>query len=163
VGNRSRSKTGVGGYGTVNDRPDLVSGRNNGNIISGTTAGCSGVAAGRTLGTPNLYFDPCAFTLQPVGFLGNAGRNFLRGPGLANLDFSLVKDTPVRYLGEGGKLEFRAEFFNILNRANFALPASLVFAGGTTTVDEPRLSTAGLITSTSTTSRQIQLALKLLF
>src|ERR1019366_7836223 len=105
--NRSRSGVNVGGgvNGVGIDRPDLVAGRNGANIVSGTTAGCLGVAPGQKLGTPNLYFDPCAFTIPAAGFLGTAGRNILRGPGLANLDFSLMKDTAIKHLGESGKLE----------------------------------------------------------
>jgi hypothetical protein len=128
------------------NRPNLVAGRNNSNIV---------------LGGPDQYFDPNAFVLQPAGFLGNAGRNILYGPGFANLDFSLAKDTAIKPLGESGKLEFRAEVFNILNRANFASPNNTVFAGR---VDgESPLATAGTITSTAASSRQVQFALKLLF
>jgi len=105
--------------------------------------------------------DPCAFAIPAAGFLGTAGRNILRTPGFANLDFSLAKDTPLGFLGEGGKLEFRAEFFNILNRVNFAVPNRTVFAASAD-VQAP-LATAGQITSTVGTSRQIQLALKILF
>ena len=54
---------------------------------------------------------------------GTEGRNYLRGPGFDNLNFSLVKDTAVGFLGEGGKVEFRAEFFNLFNHPNFASPA----------------------------------------
>jgi hypothetical protein len=160
--NSNRSRSGVNGGAAGIDRPDLLPGRNNGNIVSGTTAGCQGVAAGQKLGTPDLYFDPCAFAIPAVGFLGTAGRNILRGPGFANLDYSLVKDTAIKALGESGKLEFRAEIFNILNRSNFALPSRLVYAA-TQNVEAP-LPSAGVITSTgSNTSRQIQFALKLLF
>jgi hypothetical protein len=84
------------------------------------------------------------------------------------VDFSLTKDTALRLLGERGKLEFRAEFFNILNRANFATPtqaggniAAIVYAARAN-VESP-LATAGKITNTATTSRQVQLALKILF
>ncbi len=131
--------------------------------MSGTTAGCLGVAPGRQLGTPALYYDPCAFTIPAAGFLGSAGRNLLYGPGLANLDFSLVKDTAIKKLGESGRLEFRTEFFNILNHANFAPPSRTVFAG-IQNVEAP-IANAGVITSTANgaTSRQIQFALKLLF
>jgi hypothetical protein len=90
----------------------------------------------------------------------------LRGPGLGEWDFSLVKDTAMPFLGEQGSLQFRAEFFNILNRANFAMPNGAIFNGAITDVgaySETPLSTGGQITQTSTTSRQIQLALKLLF
>jgi hypothetical protein len=149
------------GAGTGFDRPNLVPGRNTGNISSGTTAGCPGVMAGQRLGTPNLWYDPCAFTLQSPGFLGNAAPNMIRGPGVANLDFSLVKDTALRFLGESGKLEFRAELFNILNHPILGDPNMTLFAGKTG--GEAPLNTAGVITATAATSRQIQLALKLLF
>lgn len=65
------------------------------------------------------------------------------------------------FLGESGKLEFRAEFFNLLNRVNFASPNRTVYAG-TADVQEP-LPAAGQITGTVGTSRQVQLALKILF
>jgi hypothetical protein len=106
------------------------------------------------LGTPNQWFNPAAFLAPPnnSGFYGNLGRDTLIGPGLATLDFSLLKDTRIR---ERLNLQFRAEFFNILNRANFNTPNALTF---TPTGVSP---TAGVITSTSTTSRQIQFGLKL--
>ncbi|MBI4460566.1 MAG: TonB-dependent receptor [Acidobacteria bacterium] len=143
VANRSRSKVHGGAQG---DRPNWLPGRSKDSVI---------------LGGPNRYFDPTAFALQPAGFLGNAGRNILRGPGLANLDFSLVKDTTLGFLGESGKLQFRAEFFNLLNRANFALSNGAIFAGRSDA--ESPLPTAGRITSTITPSRQIQFALKIIF
>ena len=106
------------------------------------------------LGNPNQWFNPAAFLAPPnnSGFDGNLGRDTLLGPGLATWDFSVHKDTPIR---DRATLQFRAEFFNILNRANFNTPNAITF---TPTGVSP---TAGLITSTSTTSRQIQLALKL--
>ncbi len=159
--NTNRSRSGVNNGGSGIDRPDLVTGRSNGNIVQGTTAGCRGVAAGQKLGGTSLYFDPCAFAIPTVGFLGTAGRNILLGPGFANVDFSLVKDTALRFLGEGGKLEFRAEIFNILNRANFAEPNRTVFAA-VNDVENP-LGNVGQITSTSGASRQIQFGLKILF
>ncbi len=159
--NRSRSKNNVGTLGATTDRPDLVAGRGNNNIVSGTTAGCLGVAPGQKLGTPDLYFDPCAFTVPAAGFMGTAGRNILRGPGFANLDFSLVKDTALKALGESGSLEFRAEFFNLFNRANLAPPNAVVFAGSAD-VQAP-LANAAKITQTRGTSRQIQFAMKLIF
>ncbi len=169
--NRSRSNNN-NAFGGPSDRPDILPGRNNENITKGTTAGCTGVAAGQQLGTPDLYFDPCAFAVQAAGFLGNAGKGILRGPGTNNLDFSLVKDTALGLLGESGKLEFRTEVFNILNRTTFDLPAVTLFAGSTAAVGnganllaggESALATAGRINATRTTSRQIQLSLKLLF
>ena len=108
------------------------------------------------LGNVNQWFNPAAFLAPPnaSGFYGNLGRDTLMGPGLATWDFSLLKDTPIR---ERANLQFRAELFNLLNRANFNTPNAVVF---TPTGVSP---TAGLITSTSTTSRQIQFGLKLLW
>jgi hypothetical protein len=108
------------------------------------------------LGTPSQWFNPNAFLAPPnsSGFFGNLGRDTLLGPGLATWDFSLMKETHIR---EKARAQFRAEFFNILNHANFNTPNAVVF---TPTGVSP---TAGLITGTSTTSRQIQLALKLLW
>ena len=111
------------------------------------------------LGKPNQWFNPNAFlapanTATNGGFYGNVGRDTLIGPGLATWDFSVLKDTRIR---ERLNLQFRAEIFNLLNRANFNLPNAVVF---TPSGVSP---TAGVITSTSTTSRQIQFGLKLLW
>jgi hypothetical protein len=108
------------------------------------------------LGTPAQWFNPAAFLAPPSasGFYGNLGRDTLIGPGLATWDLSFLKDTPLR---ERLHLQFRAELFNLLNRANFNTPNAITF---TPTGVSP---TAGLITSTSTTSRQVQFGLKLLW
>ena len=160
--NRSRDATGVSGGGT--DRPDVAPGFNLSNITSGTTAGCPGVAPNQALGTPDLYFDPCAFTLQLAGQLGSSGRNVVRGPGFADMDVAFSKDAPLKFLGESGKLEFRADAFNLLNRANFALPGRSVFAGTATDVTEPISANAGRITTTGVaTNRELQFALKIIF
>jgi len=161
--NRSRSNS----YGGTlfEDRPDLAPGVKVADITQGVSRGCGtgtgAIAAGTPVGTKDRWFDPCAFTLPTPGYLGNAGRNIIRGPGLANLDFSLRKDTALRFLGESGQLEFRTEIFNILNRVNFSNPPSNVYAGRAL-VENP-LATAGRITTTRTTARQIQLALKIIF
>jgi len=108
------------------------------------------------LGKPKQWFTPSAFLAPPAnsGFWGNLGRDTLTGPGLGTWDFSTFKDTEI---GEQMKVEFRAELFNLLNRANFNTPNLIVFTP--TGVS----GTAGAITSTSTTSRQVQFALKLLW
>jgi len=108
-------------------------------------------------GSANQWFNPTAFLAPPAssGFYGNLGRDTLIGPGLATWDFSLLKETPIH---ERARLQFRAEFFNILNCANFNTPNPIVFTSATTTSP-----TAGIITSTSTMSRQIQFGLKLLW
>jgi hypothetical protein len=108
------------------------------------------------LGNPTEWFNPAAFLAPPnnSGFYGNLGRDTLIGPGLATWDLSFLKNTR---LTERTDLQFRAELFNVLNRANFNTPNAVVF---TPTGVSP---TAGIITSTSTTSRQIQFGLKLLW
>jgi hypothetical protein len=108
------------------------------------------------LGAPNQYFNPAAFVTPATGTYGNAGRDVLTGPGLAELDFSVMKTTAVN---ERMKVQFRAEFFNVLNRANFGSPNAVVF----TAAGSAPSPTAGVITSTSTTSRQIQFGLKALW
>ena len=155
--NRSRSKYNDNGP----DRPDLLPGAKTDEIIEGVSRGCGNLAAGSPIRAPERYFDPCAFAIQPAGFLGNAGRNILRGPARATLDFSLAKDTALGFLGEGGKLEFRAEVFNILNHVDFAMPSATAFTGAAN-VENP-VATAGRITGTATSSRQIQVSLKVVF
>ncbi len=108
------------------------------------------------LGGPNEYFNPNAFLPPATGTFGNVGRDTLYGPGVAELDFSALKNVNVT---ERVRLQLRAEFFNILNRANFGTPNTVVFTSGTSGPSP----TAGVITSTSTTSRQIQFGLKLLW
>jgi hypothetical protein len=108
-----------------------------------------------SLGRPNQYFNPNAFILPRAGTYGDVGRNTLIGPGLTDLDLSVLKNTAIT---ERVNLQFRAEFFNILNRTNFGTPNTVVF----TSASAIAAPTAGLITGTSTTSRQIQFGLKLL-
>ena len=127
------------------------------------------------------YFNPSAF-IQPTvsvpngsggntiyGTYGNVRRDSLTGPGLSELDFSAVKDSQIT---EKLNLQFRAEFFNILNRTNFLTPNEVVYSsaptitntGGVETVTASATSpTAGVVTATSTTSRQIQFGVKLQF
>ncbi len=108
-------------------------------------------------GGPGQYFNPSAFIQPLANTYGNAPRNFLQGPGLATTDFSVSK----KFLfTERFNLQFRAELFNIFNRANFNNPNPVVFTSATTVLPS---ATAGVITSTSTTSRQVQFGLKLLW
>ncbi|MGH9450067.1 MAG: carboxypeptidase regulatory-like domain-containing protein [Terriglobia bacterium] len=108
------------------------------------------------LGSPNRYFNPLAFIVPVNGTYGNVGRDVLIGPEMKTVDFSLTKDTRI---SEKLSLQFRAEFFNFFNTANFNTPNPIVF----TSAAAAPSSTAAVITSTSTTSRQIQFALKLLW
>ena len=106
------------------------------------------------LGKPDQWFDPHAFAPATQGTFGNVSRGALRGPGLFSLDTSFFKKIKV---SEDLSLQFRAEAFNILNHANFGYPNEIIFSGGNYS------SSAGVISQTSTTSRQIQFALKLIF
>ncbi len=68
---------------------------------------------------PNMFFAKSAFASGPLGWFGNSNRRFFHGPGLNNWDFSVHKDTRIR---EGMELQFRAEFFNFFNHAQFNNP-----------------------------------------
>jgi hypothetical protein len=105
------------------------------------------------VGKPTEWYNPNAFVLPPAGTWGNVGRNVLTGPGLAETDFSVFKNIQMERVGA----QFRAEFFNIFNRANLGIPNPGVFSG---TSISP---SAGIITATATTSRQIQFGVKLSF
>lgn len=108
------------------------------------------------LGGPNQYFNPNAF-IQPLpGTYGNVGRNILQAPGLTETDLSLTK---LFSFTERLNLQFRTEVFNMFNHTNFNAPNSVVYAAATGGPSP----TAGVITSTTTTSRQIQFGLKLLW
>ncbi len=136
------------GEGAVfyNPRPNLKPGRTANNI---------------EVGRLDQWFDPTAFSLPPVGELGNEGRNILFGPHFWNVDFSALKDTAI---SERLKLQFRAEFFNVLNHANWGQPSAGIFVqtpGGGGTLNP----VAGRITTLAggSTMRQIQFALKFVF
>ena len=115
-------------------------------------------------GNPAQWFDPNAF-IAPTsnsGFYGNVGRDTYRGPGLATWDFSAIKESR---LGANTSLQFRVEVFNLLNRANFNTPNLIVAvlqAPPNATIPE-KSPTAGQVTSTSTSARQIQFGVKLLW
>ena len=130
---------------------------NNGDATNPVRPFVNPVFHGRVItGRPSQWFHPAAFLAPPPGsgFYGNLGRDSLSGPSLATWDFSTLKDTALR-----GRLhlQFRVEIFNLLNRANFNTPNLVVF---TPSGLSP---TAGVITSTSTTARQVQFGAKLLW
>ncbi len=137
-----------GNLNTVNyamhERPDLRPGYSNNPILGG----------------PDQYFDPSAFIVQTVNTRGNLGRNTLIGPGLVNVDFSVAKSFP---LGEQRKLEFRAETFNLANHPNFNVPSGRTFPVSASFPLGLNPAGLGVISSTVTRSRLIQLGLKLSF
>jgi hypothetical protein len=92
--------------------------------------------------------------------LGNARRNSVIGPGVVNFDFSLFKNNYIRRISETFNVQFRAEFFNVFNHSNFNSPID-----NSTLFDQTGapVAGAGRIDSTSTTAREIQVALKVIF
>ncbi|MGH9354617.1 MAG: TonB-dependent receptor domain-containing protein, partial [Terriglobia bacterium] len=136
---------------------------NPGNPNNYTKTRCFAIPTAPSTAFYNKYCDPSmGVAPQCFNLRGNAGRNVLIGPGTSNLDFSIFKNNPVRRISESFNVQFRAEIFNILNRANFAVPVTPdntdIFnsAGAPTGV-------AGLLTSTTTAAREIQFAIKLLW
>lgn len=126
----------------VAQRPDVVPGRSYESAV---------------IGSVERYIDPTAFMLAPPGNYGNSGRNVLEGPGYVTFDLGLFKNTSV---SERVKVQFRAEAFNLFNHANFAAPDNL-----TVFVDEQETvpGNFGRITRTTSTARQLQFGLKIIF
>jgi hypothetical protein len=91
---------------------------------------------------------------------GNAGRNSITGPGIAELDFSLFKNNYVKRISETFNAQLRFEAFNVFNRPNFSPPTDNEFLFNT---DGTAVPGAGAIDLTTTTSRQLQLAVKIIF
>jgi hypothetical protein len=118
-------------------RPDLVPGGNPNPVT----------------GDPERWFDVSQFTPSKLGFFGTLGRGTVTSPGLATVDLSLFKN----FVIQNGRLQFRIETFNLLDRANFGTPEMTAFING---VENP---TAGRITSTRTPGRQTQLGVRWTF
>src|ERR1700730_676236 len=132
-----QANVGAGGAAANAERPDLVPGRNsNPTGVRITPAGVFG-------------FDRSAFQLQPSGIFGNLGRNTLTAPGIREVDFSIAKNTKFT---EGTSLMW-VDVFNLANHTNFGFPNAALFTG----------QSPGLITGTTTTSRQLQLSAKFVF
>jgi hypothetical protein len=110
------------------------------------------------LGTPDQWFNPEAFKVPIPGTFGNVSRGSLRGPGLVDVDTSLFKKIRI---SERFNLQLRAEAFNIFNHSNFSLVNPIVFDGNSSKYSYS--SSAGQIYQSATSSRQLQLALKLMF
>jgi hypothetical protein len=117
---------------------------------------------------------PLSYTSAPVAapagqqycsnVLGNTGRNKFYGPGLTTVDFSIFKNFPVPKISETFNAQFRAEFFNILNHTNFLSPGFLnTFGQNNSAFDFNGSSLPTALNQTSTTSRQIQFGLKLVW
>jgi hypothetical protein len=132
------------GNASAINRPDQV-----GNPFqAGTIAGCVGPSR---LSSSSAYFNPCAFAAPAPGEIGNASRAPLSGPDFVNTDFSVIKRFALPWESTG--LDFRVEFFNLFNHAQFGLPAN----------DLNAPSQFGQISSTVNNPRLIQFGLKLNF
>ena len=126
---------------SMNERPDLKPGFSDNPVLGG----------------PDRYWNIAAFALPAPNTRGNLGRNTLAGPGLVNLDLSLIKAFNMR---AQRSIQVRLEAFNLLNRPNFAVPSGRIAFTSAAGDVAPNW---GRITSTVTTSRQIQLGIKYLF
>ncbi len=130
--------SGAAFYGTANSRASWAAGVNI----------ASAQGSGRTQDRLNNYYNTAAF-VRSGNLFGDSGRNILRGPSQRNVDFSINKNIPIR---ERMGLEWRTEFFNLLNIPNFGNPGSSITAASN-----------GVIRSTTGNPRVIQMALKLQF
>ncbi len=138
----ARTQTNTPDY-TSGQRPDLAPGAS-GNPVTGD---------------PRGWVDTKAFLRPQDGFLGNLGRDTMVGPSMASIDLSLAKSVGLAALGDAGRLELRAEFFNLLNHANFDLPdpeRMAIFTSSSVQEDAGRISSAA-------PSREIQFGIRLRF
>jgi hypothetical protein len=145
--NRSRSLWSPSlGPGTGPDRPNFAPGRGPDDAVTGD---------------PDRWFDPSAFVLQPAGTYGNVPRNAFIGPDLRTVDLAFSRQIPWARLGGGGRIDLRAEIFNVFNRANFGPPSLVAFSG--TADGEAPLASFGQIRSTVTSARQMQIGVRVVF
>ncbi|HZV90102.1 MAG TPA: carboxypeptidase-like regulatory domain-containing protein [Candidatus Binatus sp.] len=139
--------TGVGGNGFLNGNANSL-------IRPNLVAGCNPNAGPHTL---NEWFNTACFAEPPAGEIGNASRAPVTGPDFVNTDFSVIKQFKLPWENMG--LNFRAEFFNLFNHAQFATPNS------TTSLATPDIASAGFgsINATVNNPRLVQFGLKLTF
>jgi len=128
------------------DRANLVGNPNSGSC----PARADGTPAG-PVGTVNCVFNISAFAAPAIFTFGNSGRDAFRSPKFWNLDTSIFRQFP--FWGEGRRIEFRAEAFNIFNTVILGTPGN----------DISNLSSFGKANSTANGSRQLQLGAKVIF
>ena len=138
--------------GNTFQRPNEVGDPNKAGNEGGNT-GCP-----TQIHTLQHWFNPCAFAQAPAGELGTAPRAPVYGPRFVNTDFSVIKDFPLSFR-EGMGLQFRAEFFNLFNHAQFYLDG----VAGTGEQDINTQSSFGVVNNTVNNPRLVQFALKLKF
>jgi len=149
----NNSRNGVSGASAQADRPSVKPGYQ-GNVV---------------VGKVEKWYDLQSFALPQAGFFGNLGRNTITGPGYHDVDLVVSREflTGRRGASEGLRLQFRAEFFNVLNHPNFDLPGGSVSAEASSYVftdssGAPNPAAAQL-TRTSGNPRQVQIGLKVLW
>jgi hypothetical protein len=152
-GNFSGSGVNFGWNGSSLNRPNEVGDPNKPGPVA-ANPGCAAPAQVHTLAN---WFNPCAFEDAPAGELGNSSRTPLYGPRFVNTDFSAIKNFPLSFR-EGMFLQFRAEFFNLFNHAQFYLGG-----GASQMQDVDSSSSFGVVNGTVNNPRVIQFALKLNF
>ena len=152
-GNFSGSGVNFGWNGSSLNRPNEVGDPNKAGPVA-ANPGCAAPAQVHTLAN---WFNPCAFEDAPAGELGNSSRTPLYGPRFVNTDFSAIKNFPLSF-HEGMFLQFRAEFFNLFNHAQFYLGG-----GASQMQDVDSSSSFGVVNGTVNNPRVIQFALKLNF
>jgi outer membrane receptor protein involved in Fe transport len=146
-----------------------VAGPGCGNPVTGNVNGYIKVSCFSVPTVPASFAGSCQTAVDGNGvpipgtcmnLFGNAGRNTVIGPGLANVDFSAFKNNHIPRISETFNVQFRAEFFNIFNHPNFQSPVkhNAIF-----NQDGSPASGAGVINSTTTSSRQIQFGLKIIW
>jgi hypothetical protein len=143
-----RANVGAGSAAANAERPDIVPGRNpNPTGVRQTSTGVFG-------------YDQSAFQPQPIGVFGNLGRNTLVASGIRDIDFSIAKETRIT---ERTSAQLRLDVFNLANHTNFGFPNAALYVGQDVSGNVTPNGAAGQITSTATTSRQVQLSVKFIF
>lgn len=141
--------------GIVASNPNIQCQYIAGTPIPGTTPQQFGIAPSK-VGTLSNWFNPCAFAPAAPGELGNSARAPFSGPRFVNTDVSFIKHFLLPY--ENMRLDFRAEFFNAWNHAQFYLQG-----GASQMQDIEALSSFGVVNGTVNNPRVVQFALKLIF
>jgi hypothetical protein len=134
---------------SVPSAPDMTFWQNN----------CNKFPPGLQPTDPTLPPVPAVFP-QCFNLRGTAGRNLLTGPGTTNLDFSVFKNQTIKRISESFNVQFRAEFFNVMNHANFGVPPIALLRTDIFDGTGAPNSTAGVLNATTTPGREIQFALK---
>jgi hypothetical protein len=154
----SPSLTAVPGQGVIlNNRPDLLPGAS---VFAPTGDGRSSVQGGQQ------FLNPAAFQSSSTGSLGNLGRGAFAGPGFYSVDLSLARSFAVGWLGDAGRLQFRADAFNVLNHTNLGNPDTVL---GSPTFGVARFGRIGRsdgfppLTPLAESARQLQMSVQLSF